>query len=111
MLQAIGLQEHAGEVLEEGFAADVAGARDFTPALRNRQAGQSKLCCGGQDIRSDEGTSAIKRQPDVLQALGLCNRQEKLRMRVFAACVAGAREFERSTHRLRASNSRNCCRR
>ena len=110
MLQALGLREHAGEVLKEGFAAHVAGAKEFKPALRNLQARQSRLCCGGKDIRSNDRTYASKRQPSVLQALGLSKHTEKLRMRAFAACVAGAREFKRGTHRLRASKSRKCCR-
>ena len=110
MLQALGLREHAGEVLKEGFAACVAGAKEFELALLNLQARQSRLCCGGQDIRSNDRTDASKRQPNVLQALGLSKHAGNLRTRAFAACVAGAKEFKRGTHRLRASKSRKCCR-
>ena len=109
MLQALGLRDHAGEVLKEGFAAYVACAKEFKLALRNLQARQSRLCCAGQDIRSNDRTDASKRLPNVLQALGLSKHAENFRTRAVAACVAGAREFRRGTRRLRARESRKCC--
>ena len=110
MLQALGLREHAGEVLKEGCAACVAGAKEFKLALRNLQARQSRLCCAGQDIRSNDRTDASKRLPHMLQALGLSEHAETSRMRACAACVAGARDFKRGVHRLRAIKSKMCCR-
>ena len=97
-------------MLKEGFAAYVAGAKEFKLALRNLQASQSRLCCAGQDVRSNDKTDAIKRLPNVLQALGLSKHSENFHTRAFAACVAGAGEFRRGMRRLQARKSRSAAR-
>ena len=107
------LKSHRCWRMQESYVS-LAGHSEFSLGValrvgaRKRSAWQA-LGNSRSGLQPQRWMSRKRAEAKYAAAPGLSEHAETSRVRACAACVAGARDFKRGTHRLRAIKSRLCC--